>query len=290
MPVSKRNRRAVLGVLILVTVISFLPRLLVGTASFSDDEITFEEVKITESNLEKRQEFWAKKKRKKYTNKDYKKRFKRPAKKFDPNDYKVSDWMKLGLSEKQAIIVVRLSERGFYSNSDLERIYVLPKPAYDLLKDSTVYPKQLRIFSYQTNEPSPDKSKVSVNLNGANQDEFEKIKGIGPYFSKKIVSYREKLGGFIHKEQLLEIYRIDLIKYQEIEEFIYFANEPVEKISINSATVERLKDHPYISYKIANSIVKIREQHGEYKELKDIKRSKLIDEVTFVKIEPYLSL
>ncbi|MFK7785248.1 MAG: ComEA family DNA-binding protein [Crocinitomicaceae bacterium] len=290
MPISKRNRRAVLGILILVTIVSFLPRLLAGTASFSDDEITFEEVKITESNLEKRQEFWAKKKRKKYTKNDYKKRFKRPAKKFDPNTYKVSDWMKLGLSEKQSIIVVRLSERGFHSNADLERIYVLPKPAYDLLKDSTFYSRPLSIFSYQTNEPSPDKSKVSVNLNGANQDEFEKIKGIGPYFSEKIIAYREKLGGFIHKEQLLEIYRIDLIKYQEIEEFIYFANEPVEKISVNEASVERLKDHPYINYKLANSIVKIREQHGEYEELKDIKRSKLIDEVTFVKIEPYLSL
>lgn len=290
MPISKRNKRAVLGALMLVAVISILPRLLAGTANFSDDEITFEEIKITESNLEKRQEFWAKKKRKKYDKNAYKKRFKKPAKKFDPNTYKVSDWMKLGLSKKQAMIVVRLSERGFGSNADLERIYVLPKPAYDLLKDSTFYPRPKNLFSYQTNKPSPDKSKVSVNLNGGSHEEFERIKGIGSYFSKKIIDYRERLGGYIHKEQLLEIWRIDLIKYQEIEEFIYFGNEPVEKISINKASVEVLKAHPYITYKMANSIVKIREQHGEYKELKEIKRSKLIDEVTFVKIEPYLSL
>jgi DNA uptake protein ComE-like DNA-binding protein len=290
MPISKRNKRAVLGVLMLLTVISFLPRLMAGTANFSDDEISFEEVKITESNLEERQEFWAKKKRKKYDKNAYKKRYKKPKKKFDPNTYKIADWMKLGLSEKQSMIVVRLSERGFSSNADLERIYVLPKPAYDLLKDSTFYPRPLNILSYQTNKPSPDKSKVSVNLNGASHEEFERIKGIGSYFSKKIIDYRERLGGYINKEQLLEIWRIDLIKYQEIEEFIYFGNEPVEKISINEASIERLKAHPYISYKMANSIVKIREQHGDYKELKEIKRSKLIDEVTFVKIESYLSL
>jgi len=290
MPISKRNKRAVLGVLVLVTVISFLPRIMAGTATFSDDEITFEEVKITESNLEQRQEFWARKKRKKYDKNAYKKKFKKPSKKFDPNEYKVEDWMKLGLSKKQAMIIVKLSERGFYANSDLERIYVLPKPAYDLLKDSTFYPRPKNIFSYQTNEQSPDRSKLTVNLNGATRDELERIKGIGPYFSKKIVAYREKLGGYIHKEQLLEIYRIDLIKYAEIEEFLYFGNEPVVKISINEASVETLKSHPYINYQMANSIVKIREQHGAYEELRGITRSKLIDEVTFEKIKPYLSL
>jgi len=119
---------------------------------------------------------------------------------------------------------------------------------------------------------------------------FERIRGIGSYFSKKIIDYRERLGGYIHKEQLLEIWKIDLVKYQEIEEFIYFGSEPVEKISINKASVEMLSKHPYINYKMANSIVKMRAQSGDYKEVKEIKRSKLIDEVTFVKIKPYLSL
>ncbi len=290
MPISKRNRRAVLGLLILVAAISFLPRLIAGTANFSDNDISFEKIKIAENNIEERQEFWAKKKRKKYDKNAYKKRFKKPKSKFDPNTYKLADWMKLGLSEKQAAIVVKLSGRGFNSNADLERIYVLPKYAYDLLKDSTFYPKPMNILSYQRNEPSPDKSKVSVNLNGGSHEEFERIKGIGSYFSKKIIDYRERLGGYIHKEQLLEIWKVDLIKYQEIEEFIYFGEEPVEKISINTATVETLSHHPYINYKIANSIVKMRAQTGAYQELKDIKRSMLIDEVTFVKIKPYLSL
>lgn len=290
MAVSKRNRRAVLALLMVVAVISFLPRLMAGAEHFSDDDISFEELKIAESNMEERQEFWAKKKRKKYDPNAYKKRFKKPKSKFDPNTYKQSDWMALGLSEKQAAIVVKLSERGFNSNHDLERIYVLPKPAYELLKDSTFYPRPVNILSYQRNEPSPDKTKVSVNLNGGTHEEFERIKGIGPFFSRKIIDYRERLGGYIHKEQLLEIWKIDLIKYQEIEEFIYFAGEPVEKLSINNASIEKLSAHPYITYKMANSIVKMRAQYGNYKELKEIKRSKLIDEVTFVKIEPYLSL
>lgn len=290
MPISKRNRRAVLGVLMLVAAISFLPRLMAEAVHFSDDDVSFEKIKIAENNIEERQEFWAKKKRKKYDKSSYKKRFKKPKSKFDPNTYKIADWMMLGLSEKQAAIVVRLSGRGFNSNADLERIFVLPKPAYELLKDSTFYPRPMNILSYQRNESSPDKSNVSVNLNGGSHEEFERIRGIGSYFSKKIIDYRERLGGYIHKEQLLEIWKIDLVKYQEIEEFIYFGSEPVEKISINKASVEMLSKHPYINYKMANSIVKMRAQSGDYKEVKEIRRSKLIDEVTFVKIKPYLSL
>lgn len=290
MPISKRNKRAVLGLLILVGIISFLPRLMAGTAHFSDKDISFEEVKVAEEDLVEKQEFWAAKKRRKYDKSAYAKRFKRPKSKFDPNVYTVKEWMKLGLSQKQSEIVVKLSNRGFYSNADLERIYIIPKQCFDLFKDSTFYPRVSTQFSHQTNKPSPDKSKVSVNLNGGNEDDFRKIRGIGAYFSAKIIDYREQLGGYINKEQLMEIWKIDLEKYQEIEEFIYFGNEPVMKISINKATVEELSKHPYINFKMANSIVKIREQHGNYTDIGGVKQSKLIDEITFEKIKPYLSL
>lgn len=290
MPLSKRNRRAALALIILVAVVSFLPRLLAGTTHFEDNDISFERLKVTESNLIEKQEFWAKKKRKKYNKNDYRKRFKKPKSKFDPNTYTQSDWVALGLSDKQAAIVVRLAERGFNSNEDLKRIYVLPEPAYELLKDSTFYPNPLNVLSNQRKETAEDKKRYRVSLNSGSSDDFQKIRGVGPYFAQKIVSYREKLGGYIHKEQLLELWKMDLIKYQEIEEFIDLNDEPIRKLSINKATYEELAAHPYISFNMANSIVKMRDQLGGYKELKEIKRSKLIDEVTFVKIEPYLTL
>ncbi len=290
MPISKRNRRAVLALIFLVAMVSFLPRLLAGSSHFEDTDISFEELKIAESNLVERQEVWAKKKRKKYKKNSYESRFKKPPSKFDPNVYTQSDWMALGLSEKQAAIVVRLAKRGFNSNADLKRIYVLPEPAFELLKDSTFYPNPLSILSDQRKETPEDKKKYHVSLNSGTEDDFLKVRGIGPYFAKRIVGYREKLGGYTYKEQLLELWKMDLIKYQEIEEFIVLNNEPIRKISINKATSEELSGHPYISFSIANSIVKMREQSGEYTDLKEIKRSKLIDEVTFVKIEPYLTL
>lgn len=290
MPISKRNRRAISVLIILVAIISFAPRLMASASHFSDDDISFEEIKISENELEGRQEYWAAKKSEKYKKGAYTKRYKKPKSKFDPNTYTVEDWKELGLSEKQAMIVVKLSKRGFESNMDLERIYVIPSQVYELLKDSTFYPPPKKPFSYQTNKSTPSKSKVSVNLNGGNYEDFERIPGIGPYYSKKIVDYRNRLGGFVNKEQLLEIWKIDMVKYQEIEEYIYFSAEPVQKISVNKATSAELSAHPYISWQVSNSIVKIREQHGLYLEIGGIKKSKLIDEVTYQKIAPYLSL
>jgi hypothetical protein len=41
-------------------------------------------------------------------------------------------------------------------------------------------------------------------------------------FSKRIVNYREKLGGFISKEQIREVYGISNELYQSIESQLVF--------------------------------------------------------------------
>ena len=61
-------------------------------------------------------------------------------------------------------------------------------------------------------------------------------------------------------------------------------------MNINEAEIDALKKHPYISYKVANSIVKMRNVHGPYKELEDLLKSVLIDQELFAKIQPYLTL
>jgi competence ComEA-like helix-hairpin-helix protein len=64
----------------------------------------------------------------------------------------------------------------------------------------------------------------------------------------------------------------------------------VRKITLNTATAEELKSHPYLNWNIANSIVKIRVKKGKFTAIDDIRESVLIDEELFEKIKPYLSL
>jgi DNA uptake protein ComE-like DNA-binding protein len=67
-------------------------------------------------------------------------------------------------------------------------------------------------------------------------------------------------------------------------------NKEVERLALNSITYEALKQHPYLTWNQANSIIKMRNQKGGFKEVKELKESVLIDEETYKKLLPYVSL
>jgi DNA uptake protein ComE-like DNA-binding protein len=248
-----------------------------------DFTITSEQIQKIKEN-EKTHSTYKNRKREKH-----KKVFKVPQAKFDPNEYNAKDWMKLGLSEKQANVVVSFASRGIYSNDQLEKIFVIPKELYALIKDSTFYPEKKLAYEKATFSKE-EKKKVLVELNGSDQMELETIPGIGPFYAKNIVKYRDRLGGFVRKEQLLEVWKMEVEKYDAIEEFVKVDAQKVKKIPLNSITAEQLKSHPYLNWNIANSIIKIREKKGSFSRIDEIRESVLIDEELFEKIKPYLSL
>ncbi len=69
-----------------------------------------------------------------------------------------------------------------------------------------------------------------------------------------------------------------------------FIDGEVKKININNAGFKDLVSHPYINRNLANSIIKMREWHGEYKDIEEIKKSDLIDTLTFNRIKHYLTV
>ena len=129
-----------------------------------------------------------------------------------------------------------------------------------------------------------------INMNQADSVEFSKLKGIGKVFSSRIVRYRNWLGGFYTETQLLEVYGIDSLLFKQIRPYLSISIKDVIKININTCSQKNLSSHPYISYKIAKSILKYREHHGFYKSINDLKRIPLIDEELFRKIAFYLEL
>jgi competence ComEA-like helix-hairpin-helix protein len=88
----------------------------------------------------------------------------------------------------------------------------------------------------------------------------------------------------------LEVWQFTPEKLTEIESSIQVNPSNLKKININLATVEELKNHPYISWNIANSIVKMRLQKGNFNSINDLLESKLITIEIFEKIKPYLTL
>ena len=229
-----------------------------------------------------------------YSKSDYKNnksKFSKPNHKFDPNLYTKENWMSLGLSEKQASVVLKFTKRKIYSNEDLKKIFVISDELYFLIKDSTIYP--IKENGQLTNEKNYFVGPVKIELlelNSANEEDLINLKGIGSFFAKQIIKKRNELRGFSSKEQLLEVWKMDQEKYDLLLGQVEINPELINKISLNSITIEELKVHPYIRWNIANSIIKMRVQKNGFTNINDIKESVLIDEELFKKLKPYLSL
>lgn len=281
--VSKRSKRGILVFLIISLAIVFAPRVINALSDKEKFEITELEVKEFRENV-------AAKEYQKQNKKSYKKksRFKKPKSKFDPNLYTEKDWMILGLSKKQTAVVLKFTDRGIYSNEQLEKIFVIPEELFLLIKDSTYFPTNRH--NQQEYKKDDSKKTVVVELNTADQEMLESIPGIGSFYAKNILKYRQQLGGFHKKEQLLEVWKMDVEKYSTIEKYVEIDVTLIKMIELNSITIEELKNHPYIDWSIANSIIKMRNQKGTFKSVQEIKESVLIDKELFEKLKPYLSL
>ncbi len=283
--VSQSNRKGVYHFLLIALVIVFLPRIIMFFSEKEDFDISSSEIiQLKDKQKWKKKSFY----QQSYNSK--KKKYLRPISKFDPNQYTINDWLKLGLSQKQASVVLKFCARGIYSNDQLKKIFVIPDELYLKIKDSTFYPIKKENKFEQIVPIENVRKKVIVELNSASQEELEQIPGIGPFFAKNILKYRDRLGGFISKEQLMEVWKMDITKYEEIEAFVEVNKALIKRININDALAEDFKQHPYLDWNIANSLVKIRNKKTKFKSVEEIKESVLIDEELFDKIKHYLTL
>jgi len=219
--------------------------------------------------------------------KSYAKKYVAPACRFNPNEYLLNDWLALGVSRKQGQSIVNFIERGIHSNKELEKIYVMPAEVFSLIKDSTFYPLRMEKEKYEV-DTLIQVELLDINL--ASKEDLIQLKGIGEFYAKQIIKYREELGGYIFIEQLLEVWKMRLETYQMVIPQITINRLNIKKININTCTIEVLKKHPYLDYYQSNSLIKMRAQREKFSKLIEVLDSKLINEEEFDRIFPYLSL
>jgi DNA uptake protein ComE-like DNA-binding protein len=225
-----------------------------------------------------------------FNKKNKQNKYKIPPNRFNPNDYTVEQWRALGLSVKQVNVIMKFTKRGVYRMEDFEKIFVIPNELFLKMKDSLIFSERFPEKTY-TDYAKTEKKVIRVELNSSSKEEIMELPGVGAYIAERIVNMRERLGGFILKEQLLEIKKIDLELYNKIENLLLVDRTKIIRLNINTASAEELKNHPYLNWNIANSIVKMRVQKGgTYKNLEELLDSVLIDRELFEKIKPYLSL
>jgi competence protein ComEA len=201
--------------------------------------------------------------------------------KFNPNNLSAEKWQELGLTERQINIIKNYTAKGgkFYKPGDLKKIYGITADDYKRLAPYIDIPSS---SGYAV------KGNAVVELNSADSAKLTTVQGIGPAFATRIIYYRERLGGFISKEQLKEVYGLDDMKFKEVKDHVKVNPAHIRRININTITFDKLRLMPYLNYKQVNALIEYRKQHGNYNSMVDLKDIAIIDDQILRKIEPYL--
>ena len=199
---------------------------------------------------------------------------------FDPNRISRSAWDSLGLGKSTINRVEKFLAKGgrFRKAEDLKKIY-----GFDSLK-------YLELHSYINIPKKQLEEKVKIDLNMADSIQLLELPGIGPYFSQRIINYRDKLGGFYSINQLMDVYGLRKSRVDSISSSLTIDLSHLHFININRATIDELSMHPYISYKEASDILRLRKRKGKILDLESLRKKKIFRDSTFSRVKPYLSL
>lgn len=211
---------------------------------------------------------------------------------FNPNTVSEDELKALGFSGGLANRLVKYREAGgqFRIKSDVKKLYGMDSAFYQALlpfiqlPEKMVWPEEKRVAS-EKSKPAP------FNINEADTTQLQGIYGIGPVLSKRIVAYRERLGGFLSTQQLNEVYGLDSTVVNRLTEASFLAESFTPRtININTADENELSVHPYLSKKLAKAIVVYRFQHGKFNAVDDLQQIHGLEKNVFDKIYPYLTV
>ncbi len=210
---------------------------------------------------------------------------------FDPNVIDRSQWMALGFSEAQASSILRYRASGavFRVKADVKKLFVVSEEKYRWLADCIQLPDSLQPAPRTPRIAAAEISPPVLDLNVADTAALMQLRGIGPYFARKIVRYRDALGGYCAVRQLSEVYRMRPGLLDSIAPFLTADPAAVATMSVNHAGVEVLEAHPYLSRSQAEVLVAYREKHGPYGKKEDLKKMLLLTEEEIERLVPYLS-
>ncbi len=216
---------------------------------------------------------------------------------FDPNTLDSAGWVRLGFSPKQAASIINYRSAGaqFRKPMDLKKLFVVDderyaqlEPYIEIKETIRETPKKPRYEKPKWEKP--EYKKVTVELNSADSASLIKVKGIGPFFARVMVEYRDKLGGYLNKEQVLEVYGMDSAKYERMADQLTVDPGIRTLLNVNEADLKQLVRHPYINFNQAKAIVNYRNQHGNFNAIAEMENIHLLKGETYRKIAPYFTV
>ncbi|MCF8284061.1 MAG: helix-hairpin-helix domain-containing protein [Sphingobacteriales bacterium] len=199
------------------------------------------------------------------------------------------DFENLGINEKQILKLIALQKNGLkiYTRDDLLQCKEIDSTTINILTQHLKFFQEKKYF--RPNEARPIEN-IIIDINTADTLQLDQVRGISKGLAKRIVNYRERLGGYIKKEQLQEIWGMDSLSYTSLVINTRVISNNIKPININTADINALGKHPYIGYALAKIIVNYRTQHGPYQKVEDLFNIHVMNADIFSKIEVYISV
>lgn len=304
---SKKNRIGILFLLIVITAVfistKYIYPLIIEDEPIANADIT----SATDSLLVKQNDYPQKNSPNNdynadegyqaYSKENYNNTFSGTMFYFDPNTLAAEGWQKLGIKDKTIASMQKYISKGgrFKEPDDLRKVWGLRDDEKERLIPYVriaAVAEQKYTNNYTPYEKKTYEKKVvaPVDINAGDSAAFDALPGIGGGYSKRIINFRNRLGGFYKVEQIAETFGLPDSVYQKIKPLLKISEDNVKKLNINTAKEEELKAHPYIRWQLAKVITEYKKQHGDFKTLKDLRKIMTIDEETYNKISPYLTI
>jgi len=216
---------------------------------------------------------------------------------FNPNKITFDHMILLGFDSVIAKRIVKYRNNGgrFNVKKDLLRIYDLPETKYAKLEKYIRLPDTLdksghhTISSHVSDSISRQENKIlTIDINKADTSELMTIHGIGSILSKRIIKYRDLLGGYSNIDQLNDVYGLKGISLTNIKSIVFIDTLfTPEKIRVNFCDWKELVNHPYIDSRLANDIINLRSTKGFLYDVKDLYDIHYLNDSILNRLSPY---
>ncbi|MGL4581620.1 MAG: ComEA family DNA-binding protein, partial [Flavobacterium sp.] len=162
------------------------------------------------------------------------------------------------------------SAREFQQLTKVSDAWLSKYSSYFKFPDWVTNPKSKREY-VDYSKPKDVAPIVPSCINSATLEDLQKVRGIGPYYAEKIIKERDKYAGFVSVQQLKFIYGLSDEVIGELNKHFILVKVPtISSLNINEATINQIKELPYMNYYIAREVVKHRSMHGDFVNKEDL--------------------
>ena len=216
---------------------------------------------------------------------------------FDPNTADSVLLRQLGLPVYIVRNILKYRAKGgvFRSPESFSRIYGLKEEVYQKLKPYITIAPLVSVSHVRTDTfrqlkdtipyiPKYEEGTI-VDLNKADTSILKRIPGIGSTLARMIVVYRQRLGGFYDVSQLQEVPHVRV----ELNKWFVVTPAGLHKIQVNSASLDKLRSHPYMDFYKSKAIMEYRRKRGKIKGLSQLSMFEEFTEKDLKRLSPYLT-